>query len=131
MIKKIHKSCDIHLEFSWHHIFSLQKSVTFVISRNPDIDCMLIHNFWFFWLSFKSLKVVLVTMITIMLARLATLGLKIKVFWNKGYDIIISVYGVINNFLSHDSNHTADVVIWLRFGNTCISAKDFIITLIL
>ena len=59
-----------------------------------------------------------------MWARSATLGLKIKVFWNKGYDITISVYGVINNFLSHDSNHTVDVVIWLRFDNTCISEKD-------
>ena len=29
-----------------------------------------------------------------MSAKLATLGLKIKLFWNKGYDIIISVHGV-------------------------------------
>ena len=30
-----------------------------------------------------------------MSAKLATLGLlKIKVFWNEGYDVIISVYGI-------------------------------------
>ena len=35
-----------------------------------------------------------------MSAKTATLGLlKIKVFWNKGYDIILSVYDVINKIL--------------------------------
>ena len=34
----------------------------------------------------------------VMSAKMATLGLlKIKVFWNKGYDAKISVYDVIKN----------------------------------
>ena len=37
----------------------------------------------------------------LMSAKLATLGLlKIKVTWNKGYDVIIFVYDVINKILS-------------------------------
>ena len=47
-----------------------------------------------------------------MSAKMATLGLlKIKVFRNKGYDVIISVYDVINKNLSRDSNFIADVVV--------------------
>ena len=45
-----------------------------------------------------------------MSAKLATLGpLKIKVFWNKGYDVIIYVYEVTNQILSRDSNCIVDV----------------------
>ena len=37
--------------------------------------------------------------ILMMSAKLATLGLpKIKVFWNKGYDVMISVHDVTNKF---------------------------------
>ena len=46
-------------------------------------------------------------MVTILMmsAKMATLGLlKIKVFWNKGYDVIISVNDVTNKTLSRDSN---------------------------
>ena len=35
--------------------------------------------------------------------------LKIKVFWNKGYDVIYSVYDVTNKFFSHGSNYIIDV----------------------
>ena len=52
-------------------------------------------------------------MVTILMmsAKMATLGLlKIKVFRNKDYDVIISVYGVINKNLSDDSNFIVDVV---------------------
>ena len=46
-----------------------------------------------------------------MLEKMATLGLlKIKVFRNKGNDVIISVYDVINKNLSHDSNFIVDMV---------------------
>ena len=44
-------------------------------------------------------------------AKIATLGLlKIKVFRNKGYDVIISAYDVINKNLSRDSNFIVDLV---------------------
>ena len=49
--------------------------------------------------------------ILIMSAKMATLSLlKMKVFKNKGYDAIISVYDVINKKLSRDSNFIVDVV---------------------
>ena len=44
-------------------------------------------------------------------AKMATLGLlKMKVFWNKGYDVVISVYDTINKNLARDSNYIVDVV---------------------
>ena len=62
-------------------------------------------------------------MVTILMmsAKMATLGLlKIKVFWNKGYDVIIFIYEGINKNLSRDSNYTVDVVMWPKFGNSNI-----------
>ena len=45
-------------------------------------------------------------------AKMAILGLlKIKVFWSKGYDIIISLCNVINKSLPRDSNFILDVVL--------------------
>ena len=66
-----------------------------------------------------------------MSAKMATRGLlKIKVFWNKIYDVIIYVHDVTNKILSHDSNYIVDVVIkWPTFDNSNISIREFIITL--
>ena len=64
-----------------------------------------------------------------MSAKMATPGLlKITVFWNKGYDVIISVDDVTNKILSRDSNYIVDVVM---FGNCSISMRKVIITSIL
>ena len=44
-------------------------------------------------------------------AKMSTLGLlKIKVFWNKDYDVIIFVYDITNKILSDDSNQIKNVV---------------------
>ena len=49
--------------------------------------------------------------ILMMLAKLTTSGLlKIKVFLNEGYDVMISVHDVPNKVLSRDSNNIAYVV---------------------
>ena len=46
-----------------------------------------------------------------MSAKMATLGLlKMKVFCNKVYDVIIYLHDVTNKILPHDSNYIADVV---------------------
>ena len=67
-----------------------------------------------------------------MSSKLATLGLlKRKVFWNKGYDVITSVYDVTNKVLSRESNYTVDMVMWPKFGNSNISMRKVIITSIL
>ena len=53
--------------------------------------------------------------------------LKIKVFWSKYYDIIISVNDVTNRMLSRDSNYIVDAAIWPKFGNSSISMRNVII----
>ena len=73
-------------------------------------------------------------MVTILMisAKMAALGLlKINVFWNKGYDVIIYAHGAINKILLRDSNYIVDVVMWLKFGNSSPSMRDVIITSIL
>ena len=58
--------------------------------------------------------------------------LKVKIFWNKGYEVIISVHDVTNRFLSRDSNYIIDVVMWWpKFRNCSISIRKVIITSIL
>ena len=57
-----------------------------------------------------------------MLVKLAILSfLKIKVFWIKGHDVIISVHDVTNKISSCDSNYIVNVVMWPKFGNSSIS----------
>ena len=50
--------------------------------------------------------------------------LKIKVFWNKGYDVIIPVDDVTSKILSHGSNYIVDVFMWPKFGNCSISMRS-------
>ena len=90
-----------------------RKSATFVVSRNTDTDCILIHNFLILLTFFESLRVVSIIVVEIMMmsAKLASLGLlKIKVFGNKGYDVINYVHDVSNKILSRGSNYIVDVV---------------------
>ena len=73
-------------------------------------------------------------MVTILMmsAKMATLGLlKIKIFWYKGYDVIIFVYDVTNKILSRYSNYIIDVAMWQKFGNFSISMRKVIIISIL
>ena len=66
--------------------------------------------------------------ILMMSAKMATPGFrKIKVFWKKGYDVIIFVNDVTNKILSCDSNYILDVVTWPKFGNSIISMREVII----
>ena len=67
-----------------------------------------------------------------MLAKMATPGLlKITVFWNKGYDVIIPVHDVTNKILSRDLNYIVDVFIWPKFGNSSVCMREVITTSIL
>ena len=71
-------------------------------------------------------------MVTILMmsAKMATLGLlKIKITWNKGYEVILSVHDVTSKILSRHSNYVVDVVMWQKFGNSSISMREDIITL--
>ena len=55
--------------------------------------------------------------------------LKIKVFWNIGYDVTISVYD--SKVLLRGSNYIVDVIMGPKFGNLNISMTEVIITSIL
>ena len=71
-----------------------QKSATFVISRNSDRDCILIHNSNFF----KCLLV-------------------LKAFFNKherNFD----------NTSKLESNYIVDIVMWPKYGNSIISMRE-------
>ena len=73
-------------------------------------------------------------MVTIIMvsAKLLTPGLlEIKIFRNKGYDVIILDYDVTNKILSSDSNYIVDVAMWPKFGNSSISIREVITTSIL
>ena len=70
---------------------------------------------------FGSFKKFLINMFTILMmpAKLATPGLlKINIFWNKSYDVIIPDYDVASNILLSDSNYVADAVLSPKFGNS-------------
>ena len=63
---------------------------------------------------------------------MATPGLlKLTIFWNKSYDVIIPVDEVINKTLSRDSNYIVDVFMWPKCGNCSISMREVITALFL
>ena len=67
-----------------------------------------------------------------MSAKMVTLDLlKIKIFWNKEHDVIISVHGVTKRVCSRNPSYVVDMVMWPKFGNPNISMKEVTITLIL
>ena len=82
----------------------------------------------------ESLVIVLINMVTILMmsAEITTPGLlKIRVFWSKGYDVIILEHDVSNKILSRDSNYIIDVILWPKFGNCSIAMRKVIIISIL
>ena len=64
---------------------------------------------------FESLKVVLINMVAILM--MSARPSEIKLFWNKGYEVMISVHDVINKSFSRDSKYIVDVIMWPKFGN--------------
>ena len=82
-------------------------------------------------LTFESIKVVLINTVAalMMSVKLVTLSvLKIKIFWNEDYDVIISVHDVANKILLRNSIYIVDVAMWPKFGNSNISMREVIIT---
>ena len=83
---------------------------------------------------FEPSKVVLVNTVEflMMTAKLANLSLlERNIFWNKGYDIITSVYDINKKNLARDSSYIVYVVMWPKFDNSSISMREVIITSIL
>ena len=70
-------------------------------------------------------------MVTILMmsAKFATPDLfKLNIFRNKGYEVIIPDYDVIDKIFSSDSNYIVDVVMWPKFGNSRISMREVAVT---
>ena len=75
----------------------------------------------------ESLKILLINLVIILMmsAKMATPGLlKITVFWNKGYDVIIPVDDMTNKILSRNSNYIVDVFMWPKFGYSSNSMRE-------
>ena len=69
--------------------------------------------------------------ILMMAAKVGTLGLfKIKVFWIKVYDVIISVHDFIKKFITW-LEYFVDVILRKKFGNSSISVRKVMLTAIL
>ena len=65
-------------------------------------------------------------------AKMATSGLlKITVFWNKRYNVIICVDDVTSKIFLRDLNYIVDVFIWPKFFNCSIYMREVITTSIL
>ena len=100
--QKMHKSRDTPLGFCWHQHFLLEISKFCYIKKSThrlDFDT----KFQFFLTFLESLVIVLRNMVTILMmsANKTTPGLhKIRLFWNKNYDVIIFVHDVTNKILS-------------------------------
>ena len=131
-IQKIYKSHATPLEFCWHRHFSpkiskfcyIKKDIAFCIA---ETYCILIHIFMFsnFLTFFESVKLIFRKMVSILMmsAKSATVSHpKIKVFWSKGYGVMISVHD-FTKFLSPHLKYIIDVVMWPKFGNSSISIK--------
>ena len=91
-------------------------------------------NFLIILAFLESLRIVLITKVTSLMtsAKMATPGLlKIKIFWYKGYDVIIYVHDITNKILSRDSNYIVHVVMWPKFDNSNILMREVIIISIL
>ena len=60
-----------------------------------------------------------------MLAKMASPGLlKIRVFRNKGYDVLIPVDDIINKIFSRDSNYIVHLFILPKVDNSSISMRE-------
>ena len=100
----------VHLYLSWRrslhqHFFMGNQQI--LLYQEIPIQIAFWFIIYILLTFFGSLKIFLVNMVTILMmsAKIATLGLlKLKIFWNKGYDVIVSLYDVINKLLSCDSN---------------------------
>ena len=122
-----------HLNHVKHPISSVNISffspAALVISRDIDIDCILINSFQFFKLFVGLYRfLIIIVAILVLSAKLAILALlKIKVFWNKNYDLEILVHEVIKKILLRCSSYNVDVLMWINCVNFSIFMREVII----
>ena len=62
-----------------------------------------------------------------MSSKIAILSLlKIKLFENNGFHVIVFVHNFTNKYLSLDSNYIVDLVMRPKFGNSSIPMREVI-----
>ena len=108
-IQKIYKSGDTRLEI---RIFSpgnrkssYRKKYRYILHFGTKFPILVIFS--------ECSQIFSINMVAILMmsAKMASLGLlKIKLFWNKDYDVIISVHDVTRKSLSRVSSYIIDVV---------------------
>ena len=110
-LNKIQKICESRYtppEFCWHqHLFTRNQQLLLYqeIQIQTAFWYIISNSFNFSWV-FKSFLITLI-IILMMSAKMATQGfLKITVFWNKGYGVIVPVNEVINKFY-----HVAQIIL--------------------
>ena len=134
-IPKIYKSLDIALEFCCHQYISIfSPEISNFCYMKKYIYRLHLNAQFLIILTFESLRVILINVAAILMmpAKSATLGLfKIKLFWNKDYDVIIFVHDVANTILSRNWNYIVDEFMWLKFSNCNISMREVTITSLL
>ena len=132
-MQKTYESRDTHPEFCWHHHF-LPEISKFCSIKKYSYKLHIGTYFLMLLTVLEYLKIISINLVIILMvsAKMATPGLlKITVFWNKCYDVIISVDYVTNKILSRDSNYIVDVFMWPKFGNYSNSMREVITTSIL
>ena len=125
-IHKIYDWRDAPLEFCWHqHFFSGNQQILLYQKMQIKISFWFIISnlFNFFWVFKGCFNKHGYNFDDISILDL----LKINVFWNKDYDLIICVHEVTNKIFSSNSNYFVDVVMWPRFGNSSVSMREVII----
>ena len=127
-IQKIYESRDTPPDFCWHQHFFIGNQQILLYQ-----EIQIYIAFWYIisnsFKFFESLKIFLINLVIILMmsAKMTTPGLlKITVFWNKGYDVIIPVDDVTNKILLRDSNYVIDVFMWPKFGSSSISMREVI-----
>ena len=66
--------------------------------------------------------------ILMMSAKLATLDiLKIRVYWNKGYNVKIPALDITSKILLGNTNYIVNVAMWPKIGNSSVSMREVII----
>ena len=80
-IRKHHESRETPLRFCWHQHFFIRTQQLLLCHFNTKFIILFFFEFW---------RVVLINLVAILMtsAKFATLGLlRIRLFWNKGYDV--------------------------------------------
>ena len=77
------------------------------------------------FIEFKKFILINVIAILMMFGKLASLGLlKITIFRNKGFDVIIFVHNFINKILSGDYNYIVNVIVFFLTVFSSTSTQD-------